>query len=370
MSDVFVGIDVSKGRLDVAVRQDGSKRGFHVANSEGGVKGLVKQLHKLAPERVVMEASGGYERLAWRALDEAAMPISVMNPVRTKSFAISLGRKEKTDQVDAEVLAEFGEKMKPNSTPAPDQQTEELRALISRRSQLAHMRAAEKSRLHQLPATQGVLAEAHIGFIDQQVSELEKAIRQAIKARPEWLERDRLLQSIKGVGPVFSAMVIAFLPEAGQIPHKKLASLVGVAPYARDSGSRHGKRCIWGGRDEVRHVLYMATLAAIRSNPAIREFYERLIERKKLFKVAMVACMNKLLRVVNAVLQRGLPWNPDWRKQLQSSGHKTHDDTTFSVIENRRSRGVDKLKGLTDNGKSTSSPPFHLSTPAVSTTST
>jgi transposase len=353
MGECFAGIDVSKGRLDVAVAGAGGVRLFHVSNTPGGRKSLAKKLAAEAPTSVVMESSGGYERQVWRVLEDAGLPVTVMNAVRTKHFAAAMGRKDKTDKVDACVLAEFGSRMRPQPTAAPDTQTEALAALVTRRHQLVEIRACEKARLNQLPPAQHGSVKAHIRFLRRQIEDLERAISAAIKARPQWAERDRLLRTIKGVGPILSATVIAHLPEAGEIPHKRLASLVGVAPYARESGEKLGRRRIWGGRSEVRHVLYMATVSALRSNPAIRELYTRLQIREKEPKVAIVACMHKLLRVMNAVLARKVAWSAN-RHILRAPQSDEKANGTSSTRDGE-AQSPPNHTPLTENGATSSS---------------
>jgi transposase len=363
MTGRFVGIDVSKARLEVVVRLGERKDAFHVANTEAGIRGLVKRLDGVVPTAVVMEASGGYERAAWKALHAAGIPVAVMNPRRTKAFATAVGCDEKTDRVDAGMLAQFGERMQPAPTVPPDTQTEELRAMVSRRQQLVGMKATEERRLHHLSELQRVQAGAHIEFINGQVKEIDRAIRMAIRERPEWATKDGLLRGIMGVGPVFSATLIAFVPEAGTISHKQLASLVGVAPYARDSGTKEGRRRICGGRSDVRRVLYMATLAALRSNSAVKEFYRRLEQKKKAPKVAIVACMHKLLRVINAVLRHGSTWDPSPVSIRSVSRERASSASAQTGRDRGRRRGVDMWEGAAISHIPQTVMPFHISTP-------
>ncbi len=304
----YVGIDVAKAWLDVAVRPSGAT--WRLGNAEAELPRLVEQLRHLAPTSVVLEATGGDERAAVAALALAGIPVTVVNPRQVRAFAKATGRLAKTDALDAEVLAHFAEAVRPPIRALPDAATQTLAALVERRHQLVTMLAAEKKRRQQaLPAVRP-LVQAHVQWLEQALAELDRELDQTPHASPLWRERDNLLQSVPGIGPVVALTLVADLPELGTLSHKQLAALVGVAPLNRDSGLLRGKRLIWGGRARVRAVLYMGTLAAVRWNPLIRAFWLRLRERGKPPKVALVACMHKLLTILNALLKHQTPWQP------------------------------------------------------------
>jgi len=307
-SKTFVGIDVSKNSLHVAVRPDGTR--WSVPNTEDGIAELLNRLKTLAPTRVVLEASGGYETTLTAELLAAGLPASVINPRHSRHFAQATGRLAKTDGVDADVLALFGEAILPPVTPLPDKAAQELLALVNRRRQIVAMITAESNRLATAsePIRPGI--RAHLEWLRSQCNDLDNQLRSALRACENWRELDRLLQSVPGVGPVMSATVIAKLPEIGTLDRRQIASLTGVAPFSRDSGQYRGSRSVWGGRGGVRHVLYMATLAAIRHNPDIRQFYQRLLAAGKKRKVALTACMRKLITILNAIVRDRTPWQP------------------------------------------------------------
>jgi transposase len=303
---VFVGIDVSKAQLDIGIRP-GDER-WQVENSLEGIAELVKRLAEIKPTLIVMEATGGYEMAAAAELAGAVLPVAVVNPRQVRDFAKSLGRLAKTDQIDAHVLARFGEAVQPEPRALPDEQTQQLQALLTRRRQIIEMLVAEKNRMRL--AHKGVilgLAE-HIAWLEKCLDELDKQLHDLLKNSPIWREKDDLLRSVPGVGPVLATTLLAELPELGLLNRKKIASLVGVAPFNCDSGKMHGKRAIWGGRASIRSVLYMATLSAIHCNPVIRTFYERLIQAGKEAKVALTACMRKLLTILNAMMHNHTHW--------------------------------------------------------------
>jgi transposase len=306
--DTFVGIDVSKAMLDVAVRPGGEA--WQSANDEDGIGGLVGRLQVLAPRLVVLEATGGLERLVVAALALAGLSVAVVNPRQVRDFAKATGRLAKTDAVDAQVLAHFAQALQPTPHPLPDEATQTLAALVERRRQLVNMLTAEKNRLQQaLPAVRAKVA-AHIAWLEQALREVDDELDQLLRASPLWREREALLRSVPGVGPVVSRTLLAHLPELGQGPVKHLATLVGLAPLNRDSGAWRGGRAIWGGRQHVRAALYMAALVGVRRNPILQEFYERLVARGKPKKVALVACMHKLLIILHAVVRDRTPWAP------------------------------------------------------------
>jgi transposase len=305
---IYVGIDVSKAALDVAQRP--AQRAERYPNDAAGIAELVGRLHLLRPQLVVLEATGGLERLVVAALALANLPVAVVNPRQVREFARAAGHLAKTDALDAAVLAHFAQALRPTPRPLPDAQQQALAALVERRQQLVGMLTAEKNRLRQaLPAVR-VKVAAHIAWLEQALQELDGELDQTLRASPLWRARDQLLRSVPGVGPTVSLTVLAHLPELGQGSGKQLATLVGLAPLNRDSGTWRGTRAIWGGRRQVRAALYMAALVGVRYNPVLRTFYERLLARGKPKKVALTACMHKLLTILHAVLRDQTPWQP------------------------------------------------------------
>jgi transposase len=304
----FVGIDVSKAVLDVAVGPAGDA--WSVANSPEGIGQLVDRLREIAPKLIVLEASGGLERRAIATLAGAGLPIVAVNPRQVRDFAKATGRLAKTDAIDAAVLALFAERIRPEVRPLPDEETQELEALVVRRRQVVDMITAEKNRLSAAPPSKRVRTAIGktIKWLQKQLEEVDNDLDGAVRKSPVWREKDDLLKSVKGVGRVLSRTLLSQLPELGTLGRKQISALVGVAPLNRDSGTLRGRRSVWGGRANVRAVLYMSALAATRSNPTIRAFYKRLIAAGKLPKVAVVACMRKLLTVLNAILRTKTPW--------------------------------------------------------------
>ena len=307
VSLIFVGIDVSKAQLDVAIRPTGEKESF--ANDKAGIKALVKRLAKIEPTLIVLEATGGYERQVTRALVSADLPVVVVNPRQVRDFAKATGQLAKTDSIDAAVLAHFAEVIRPELRPLPDVVTLELRALTARRRQILEMIAAENNRLAMTSKVVAKRIDAHIRWLEQELERANQELDRAIEQSPIWKENDELLRSAKGIGPVTSRTLLAELPELGTLDRKQISALVGVAPFNRDSGSLKGRRSIWGGRAPVRCALYMATLVATRRNPVIRDFYKRLTAKGKLFKVALVACMRKLLTILNSMIKHKTRWS-------------------------------------------------------------
>jgi len=301
MSRLFVGIDVSKDRLDVAAHPDASS--WSVPNDDGGVEDLVRRLGDLRPVCIVLEATGGLEMSALSGLAVAGLPAVAVNPRQTRRFAQAAGLLEKTDRIDALVLARFAEAMKPEIRPIPDAPAQELRALTVRRRQLTEMLTAEKNRRSMAPKRMVQEIDKHIAWLEKSLSRIQDELEKMIRNTPAWREKDDVLQSAQGIGPKTSAVLIAELPELGSLDRWKIAKLVGLAPMNCDSGRYRGQRHIQGGRASLRCALYMATLSAIRWNPAIRVFYQRLMAAGKLFKVAMTACMRKLLVHLNAMLR-------------------------------------------------------------------
>jgi transposase len=306
---LVVGIDVSKAALDVAQRPNGEL--WRVANEEAGITELVDRLRPLGPELVVLEATGGLERLVVAALALAGLPVAVVNPRQVRDFAKATGRLAKTDALDAAALAHFAEAIRPQPRPLPDAHSQALAALVERRHQLVGMLTAEKNRLRQaLPAVRPQIA-SHIAWLVQALREQDGELDQMLHASPLWRERDQLLRSVPGVGPGVGPTVA--LAQLGQGSGKRIATLVGLAPLNRDSGAWRGTRSIWGGRRhrrQVRATLYMAALVGVRHNPVLRAFYERLLARGKPKQVALIACMHKLLTILHAVLRDRTPWQP------------------------------------------------------------
>jgi transposase len=274
-SPLFVGIDVAKAALDIALRP--SDQLWQVLYDDAHVEALVAQLSELSPTLIVVEATGGLERTLVAALVAAGLPVVVINPRLARDFAKATGRLAKTDRIDAQVLAHYGEAIRPSLRPLPDADTQQLRALVDRRRQLMDMMSAEQSRLNTSPARICDSIAYHLTWLRQQVASLDDDLDGMLKASPLWLERDAILQSTPGVGPILSRTLMSQLPELGNLNRKEIAALVGVAPFNRDSGTWRGRRTIWGGRATVRAVLYMSTLVATRYNPVIREFYESLL---------------------------------------------------------------------------------------------
>jgi transposase len=306
-SEVSVGIDVSKAQLDWAAL--GREAGGQVANDPAGHAALAATLQALRPTWVVLEATGGLERAAVAALAGAGLPVVVVNPRQVRDFARALGRLAKTDRIDAQVLARFGQAVRPPRRPLPSPQAQLLRELVQRYGQLVEARTAEQNRLQQTHSPRVAQSiHATLEFLGQQIQQIEKELDQTLRASPLWREQEQRLRGVKGVGPVTARMLLAQLPELGQVSRQQIAALVGVAPLNRDSGQFRGKRCTWGGRAPVRAVLYMATLTAVRHNPVLRQMYQRLLAAGKLKKVALVACMRKLLTILNALLRDRRPW--------------------------------------------------------------
>ncbi|MCH7978181.1 MAG: IS110 family transposase [Acidobacteria bacterium] len=305
----YIGIDVAKAHLDIAVHPSGEV--WQVAHDTQGVTNLVAQLAELAPTLVVLEATGGLEMSLVGDLACAQLPVVVVNPRQVRDFAKALGKLAKTDTLDAQVLAHFGEATKPALRPLPDAQAQELQALLARRRQVVEMLVAEKNRRRQaVPAVQERIAR-HVEVLEEELAGLDDDLARVLRQSPVWRERENLLRSAPGVGPVLTVTLLADLPELGSLNRREIAALVGVAPFNRDSGTLRGKRTVWGGRSQVRATLYMATLVASRFNPVIRAFYQRLCEAGKPKKVALTACMRKLLTILNAMLKHKQPWNPE-----------------------------------------------------------
>lgn len=303
-----VGIDVSKARLDIVVRP--SSEHFSVANDDAGRSELRTRLLKLKPERIVLEPTGGFEAAVVQVLVAAKLPVVVVNARQVRNFAQATGRLAKTDRIDADVIAHYAEAIRPEIRPLPDAQLLELEALVNRRRQLVDMQATESKRKQTSPPSVHASIDEVIEFLAKQVADIDDDMTTLIKKTPAWREGDELLRSTPGVGPVLSRTLLALVPELGKLTRKQIASLVGVAPFNNDSGRGTGKRTTWGGRAPVRAVLYMAALTARRCNPFITTLYERLVSNGKPPMVALVACMRKLLTVLNAMKRDARAWAP------------------------------------------------------------
>ena len=302
----FVGIDVAKSCLDLAVRPgDAHER---LPHDDAGIRQVVERLRPLGPALVVLEATGGLEVPLAAALAAAGLPVAVVNPRQVRDFAKAVGQLAKTDALDARLLARFAEVARPDPRPLPDADARALSALLARRQQVIAMLVAEQQRL---PTTLPALrprVEDHIAWLRQERDDLDRELRRRIRASPAWREDDDLLQSVPGIGPVLATTLIAELPELGRLDRKQIAALVGVAPLNCESGILRGRRIIWGGRGRVRAALWMGTLVAVQRNPVIGAFYDRLVAAGKPKKVALTACMHKLLLILNALLRQRAPW--------------------------------------------------------------
>jgi len=314
----YIGIDVAQDWLDVALQPGGEA--WRATNDEPGIAGLVDRLQALQPTAVILEATGGIELPVTGALLAAGLPAAVVNPRQVRDFARATGRLAKTDAIDAQVLARFGEAVRPELRPLPDEATQELAALVARRRQLIEMLTAEKNRLRLARRAVRRDIEQHIRWLKRRLSDLDGDLAQQVRSSPRWREQDDLLRSAPGIGPVSSVTLLAQLPELGRLNRKEIAALVGVAPLNRDSGTLRGRRRVWGGRAHVRAALYMATLVGTRRNPVLKPFYERLLAAGKPKKVALTACMRKLLTILNAMVRTETSWQ---------SGHRTlaHQDS-------------------------------------------
>ena len=304
---VFAGIDVSKAYLDVAVRPDEVE--WRSPNTDTGARQVADRLKDLQADLVVVEATGGMEIPVASALAVLGVPVVVINPRQVRDFAKSTGRLAKTDVLDARVLAHFAEAVKPEPRPLPDEQARQLSALIARRRQLSEMLTAERNRLQSADSTVRRRLKVHIRWLERELSEINDDLDRAVKESPMWRVKDDILKSVPGIGPVVTFTLLSELPELGQINRKQIAALVGVAPLNRDSGTLAGRRTVWGGRAPVRAALYMAALVASRYNPVIRDFYLRLCAAGKPKKVALTACMRKLLLILNSMIKHEERWN-------------------------------------------------------------
>ena len=301
----WVGVDISKATLDVFMLPQAMR--LQQPNTEAGVNALVEQLRPLGWLQVVVESTGGYERTLVQRLQQAGLPVAIANPRKIKGLSTAYG-KAKTDSIDAEVIARYGQLMQPPAQAVADPQAQRLSELVRRRSQLVEMQVAEKNRLSNAPTAIQSDIQEHLEQLTEWIKKLNERIQSLTTQQQDWQQKQQLLLSVKGIGKVTAALFLAELPELGQLSDKQIARLVGVAPINRDSGKHQGKRMICGGRVAVRCGMYIATLVATRHNPVIRDFYQRLLQRGKLKKVALVACMRKLLVIVNAMLRDNRHW--------------------------------------------------------------
>ena len=306
---IFAGIDVAKDRLDLALRPSGTVR--TVAYDPAGISDLVSELQSLEPSAVVLESTGGLELPLAGALAAASLPVVVVNPRQVRDFAKATGRLAKTDVLDAQVIAHFAEAVRPAIRPLPDSDTQELHSLNARRTQVVEMLVAEKNRLGRAGQAVRPRIRAHIEWLEQELKDLDRGLRDMLRRSPVWREQDDLLRSVPGVGPQLSVALLADLPELGTLGRRQIAALVGVAPMNRDSGTMRGRRTVSGGRGRVRAVLYMGALVASQHNPVIRSFYQRLLSAGKPKKLALTACMRKLLTILNSMVKSGQRWNPN-----------------------------------------------------------
>jgi transposase len=319
---MFVGIDVAKAEVVVGVRPTGT--GWTATNDARGVHELVERLRVLAPTLIVLEATGGYELLCVAALAAADLPVVVVNPRQVRDFARATGQLAKTDRIDADILARFADTVRPAVRVLPTTDAQELDALLTRRRQLLEMLGAERNRLGQVfgsgkkPVRKSITA--HIAFLERALTRADAELDDAIRRSPLWRAQDELVRSVPGAGPILSRTLIADLPELGRLSRREIAKLAGIAPLSRDSGTLRGRRFVQGGRAPVRAVLYMAALVATRRNPVIKAFYQRLVAAGKPKKLALVACMRKLLTVLNIMVRTATRWNPEFAAQHAVSG--------------------------------------------------
>lgn len=304
----WVGIDVCQKYLDVYIRPSGKL--FQVTNDEKGIGKLVQTLKKIQPELIVLEATGGMEIDVTVELTTAELAVAVINPRQARDFAKATGKLAKTDAIDAKVLAHFADAIRPEVRQISDESSRQLEDLVARRRQLSDMITAEKNRRRGKTNSVQADIDEHIEWLEKRLKEIESQIKSAIAINEDWQQKLELLTSVPGIGEVVAVTLISSLPELGMLSHKSISYLVGVAPLNKDSGKFRGKRKIWGGRAKVRCVLYMATLVAVRFNPPIKVFYERLLQKGKLKKVALTACMHKLLIFLNAMMKNNQTWQP------------------------------------------------------------
>jgi transposase len=304
---LYVGIDVAKAPLDIAVRPTGER--WAIPHTEAGRQDVLTRLTALPPTLVLVDAAGGLELPLVAALAAAALPVVVVHPRQVRDCARATGQLAKTDALDARALAHFADAVRPTPRPLPDAATQALAALLARRQQVMAMLVAENNRLSRAAPTIRPRLQAHITWLECELQALDQDLDGTLRHSPVWREKEDLLRSVPGVGPQLTRTLLAHLPELGALDRKRLAALVGVAPFNRDSGTLRGKRTVWGGRARVRAALYMAALVASRHNPVIRAFYQQLCVRGKPKKVALTACMRKLLTILNAIVKHRTRWH-------------------------------------------------------------
>lgn len=306
MEQSFVGIDVSKDRLDVHLWPSGES--FAVARDGEGLSALIARLQPLAPSLVAVEATGGFESVVAAAIGGAGLPLAVVNPAQVRHYARALGKRAKTDAVDAAVIARFAQATRPEPRPLPDAATQLLADLVARRRQIIVMMVAERQRATRLPKRLKRSCERVIRVLEKELALLDADIDAAVRGSPAWRATEDLLASVPGIGSVTARTLIAELPELGSLDRRRIASLVGIAPFTRQSGKWRGKSFIGGGRSTVRAALFIATMTAARHNPTIRAFRQRLLAAGKPKMLAMIACMRKLLTILNAIAREQKPW--------------------------------------------------------------
>jgi transposase len=307
-SQCFVGLDVANAYLDIALRPTGAR--WTVTNDDAGIAALGTRLQQIAPQLMVLEATGGYQRAVVAALAAAGLPVVVVNPRQARDCAKATGQLAKTDVLDARALAHVADAVRPASRPLPDAPTEERRALLARRRQLIAMRTTEQTRLGSAPRRLQADLQAHLTWLNERLAALDADLDPTLHASPVWREREELRRSVPGMGPVCARTLVLDVPELGTLSRQRLAALVGVAPFTRESGTLRGRRTIWGGRAHVRATLYRSTLVAVRDNPVLKAFDERLRAVGKAAKVALTACMRKVLTILNAMVKHRKRWQP------------------------------------------------------------
>lgn len=309
MNNIFIGIDIAKDSFDIHVKPTGER--WTCSSDSPGMDETVNRLRELDPAGIVLEATGGLELHPAAALSSAGLPVAIVNPRQVRDFARALGTLAKTDRIDAEVIALFAEKVRPEPRPMPSDAEQALRELVTRHRQLVDMRTMESNRQHRSRARQVTDSiDTHITYIASEIKAIDREIKQFIRKSPVWRAKENLLKSVPGIGDGTAAMLMAALPELGTLNRRQIAALVGLAPMNRDSGTLRGRRMITGGRAAIRCGLYMPTLTAIKCNPRIKQYYDRLISNGKPFKVALTACMRKLITMLNAIVRENQPWRP------------------------------------------------------------
>ncbi len=341
-SEQFVGIDVSKSHLDVAVYPSGEQDRWE--NNDSGIEKLIKFVKSLPVVLVVLESTGGYESLAASILSANALPVVVVNPRQVRSFAKATGKLAKTDQIDANCIAHFASAVHPEQRQLKDEHMQLLAALNTRRRQIINMLVAEKNRLYTAPKANAKNIRQHIKWLEKNLEQIDKDIQKQIRNSPIWRENDNILRSYKGIGAVSSTTLLSDLPELGKLDGKKIAALAGLAPFNCDSGQYRGRRRIWGGRSHVRKALYMAATSAKRFNPQIKAFYDRLTEAGKPHKVAMTACMRKMLVTLNAMLKNKTYWSHEYKTlDFQHACHSLLERTSFPPASLMAETGLESL---------------------------